>query len=180
MIDGLRYVPDFLTTADEERLVVEVERLDYQQVVMRGQVARRTVLHFGFDYDYEGWKIHPTTPPPPWLAELRDRCAARLETEAGALEQFLVARYPPGATIGWHRDAPMFGEPVIGVSLGAPCRMRFRRKTSAGFDTEELLLEPRSMYVLAGAARSKWQHSIPAVKGLRWSISMRTVRRRAA
>lgn len=178
MIDGLRYQRDFLSPDDEQQLIAEVERLEYQQVVMRGQPARRTVLHFGFDYDYEGWKIHPTTPPPPWLAALRDRCAALLEMEAEALEQFLVARYPPGATIGWHRDAPMFGEPVIGVSLGSPCRMRFRKKTNAGFETDELAIEPRSLYVLAGAARTKWQHSIPAVKGLRWSITMRTIRRR--
>jgi alkylated DNA repair dioxygenase AlkB len=145
---------------------------------MHGVVARRTVIHFGFDYDYEGWSIRETDPPPPLLAALRDRAAEVAGVDAASLEQFLVARYPPGATIGWHRDAPMFGSPVIGVSLGAACRMRFRRKVGDGFETDVQVLEPRSLYILSGAARSVWQHHIPATKGLRYSITMRTVVRR--
>jgi alkylated DNA repair dioxygenase AlkB len=141
-------------------------------------VARRTVIHFGFDYDYEGWSIHETDPPPPFLIDLRDRAAAVANIDPLSLEQFLIARYPPGATIGWHRDAPMFGSPVIGISLGAAARMRFRRKTEDGFETDVKLLAPRSLYILTGAARTVWQHHIPAARELRYSISMRTVVRR--
>ena len=35
--------------------------------------------------------------------------------------QILISRYPPGSTIGWHRDAPMFG-PSGYVLAGAPGR----------------------------------------------------------
>jgi alkylated DNA repair dioxygenase AlkB len=178
MPEGLIYQPEFVTAEEESALIAEVEELDYRQVVMRGQVARRTVVHFGYDYDYEGWKIFPTTAPPPWLRALADRAAAFADVAPESLEQFLIACYPPGATIGWHRDAPMFGSPVLGLSLGAPCTMRFRRKTAEGYETEKLALAPRSLYVLGGAARTQWQHSIPAVKALRWSISMRTLRQR--
>jgi len=146
---------------------------------MRGQVARRTVIHFGWDYDYEGWKVHPTTPPSPLLSELRDRCAAAAEVPPESLEQFLVARYPPGATIGWHRDAPMFGSPVVGVSLLSACVMKFRRKVEETFEVFPQSLVPRSLYLLGGAARTQWQHSIPPTKALRYSITMRTLRRTA-
>jgi DNA oxidative demethylase len=146
---------------------------------MRGQVARRTVLHFGWDYDYDGWTIHPTTPAPPWLTALRDRCAEAGGIDPAALEQFLIARYPPGATIGWHRDAPMFGAPVAGVSLAGSCTMKFRRKVGDDFEVWKQPLDPRSLYFLAGDARSKWQHSIPPAKELRYSITMRTLRRKA-
>ena len=173
---GLVYVREFLTADEERSIVSEVEQLDFRQVIMRGQVARRTVLHFGWDYDYDGWEIHPTTPPPPWLAELRDRCARAAEIDPATLEQFLIARYPPGATIGWHRDAPMFGTPVVGVSLLSACAMKFRRKRGDGFEVWPQLLEPRSLYVLGGDARSQWQHSIPPTKHLRYSITMRTLR----
>jgi alkylated DNA repair dioxygenase AlkB len=172
---GFTYVDDFLTADQEQAVIAEVERLPFHEVRMHGVVARRTVIHFGFDYDYEGWSIRETDPPPPFLVELRDRAAAIANIDPLVLEQFLIARYPLGATIGWHRDAPMFGSPVIGISLGAAARMRFRRKTADGFETDVQLLQPRSLYILAGAARTVWQHHIPAAKELRYSISMRTV-----
>jgi alkylated DNA repair dioxygenase AlkB len=176
--DGLRYRADFLTEEEERGLVGFIETLPFREVRMHGVVARRTVVHFGYDYDYSGWKIEPADPPPPYLRFLIERAAAEAGVAPGSLEQFLIARYPPGASIGWHRDAPMFGSPVIGVSLLGPCRMRFRRKNGDGFDTFELRLEPRSLYILDGAARLQWQHHIPPAKELRYSVSIRSVRNR--
>jgi alkylated DNA repair dioxygenase AlkB len=176
---GLTYREDFLTIDEERALVEEIENYAFHEVRMRGQVARRTVIHFGWDYDYDGWKVHPTTPPPPPLRALADRCADVAGVARESLEQFLVARYPPGATIGWHRDAPMFGTPVVGVSLGSPCTMKLRRAQGEGFEQYVQLLEPRSLYILDAAARTQWQHSIPPTKQLRYSITMRTLRRKA-
>ncbi|HEX8252170.1 MAG TPA: alpha-ketoglutarate-dependent dioxygenase AlkB [Thermoanaerobaculia bacterium] len=176
--EGLVYVDDFLGEDEERALLAEIEAYPFHEVRMRGQVARRTVIHFGWDYDYDGWKIHPATPPSPALRALADRCAEVADVAPESLEQFLVARYPSGATIGWHRDAPMFGSPVIGISLGSPCTMKFRRALGEGFEVFSQLLAPRSLYILGGAARTQWQHSIPPTKALRYSISMRTLRRR--
>jgi alkylated DNA repair protein (DNA oxidative demethylase) len=175
--EGLVYRADLLAVEEERELLAEIEAYPFHEVRMRGQVARRTVIHFGWDYDYEGWKIHPTTPPSQRLRALADRCAAEAGIAPDALQQFLVARYPPGATIGWHRDAPMFGSPVIGVSLLSPCTMKFRRKVAEEYEVVKQVLEPRSMYILGGAVRSRWQHSIPPTKALRYSISMRTLSR---
>ena len=175
--DGLKYVPGFLTEEDEAALIDAVQTLPFHEARMHGVVARRTVVHFGWDYDYSGWQIHPTDPPPSWLETLRDRAAAVTRADPAELEQFLIARYPPGATIGWHRDAPMFGTPVIGLSLLSECRMRFRRGKPHAYETFVQLLEPRSLYILDGEARRVWQHHIPATKSLRYSITMRTVRR---
>ena len=176
MPPGFVYLPDFLTPEEERLLLAEVEAYPFHEVRMRGQVARRTVIHFGWDYDYEGWKIEPTTPPSTRLRELADRCAHAAGIAAESLQQFLVARYPPGATIGWHRDAPMFGSPVIGISLHAPCTMKFRRKTGETWTIEKQELAPRSLYLIDGEARTQWQHSIPPIRELRYSISMRTLR----
>ena len=101
-----------------------------------------------------------------------------MERDPADLVQILVSRYPAGAGIGWHRDAPMFGSKIAGVSLRAPCRMRFQRTLKAtGRETAELELAPRSAYLLSGKARWSWQHSIPAAKELRYSVTFRTLKR---
>jgi alkylated DNA repair protein (DNA oxidative demethylase) len=98
--------------------------------------------------------------------------------DSSDLVQALVSRYPPGAGIGWHRDAPMFGSKVIGISLLTPCRMRFQRRARDTRLVYALELEPRSGYVLAGSARWAWQHSIPPTKALRYSFTFRSLRLR--
>ena len=42
---------------------------------------------------------------------------------------------------------------------------------------EDDLPSPRSVYALTGAARWSWQHSIPATKDLRYSVTFRTLKR---
>lgn len=174
---GFRYEPDFVSEAEERELVQRLERLPFHEVRMRGVAAKRTVVHFGWDYGYESWTIQPTTPVPAFLAPVRTRAAALAGVSRAELEQALVARYPPGAGIGWHRDAPMFGPVVVAISLLAPCVLRFRRGPDARRGVLKFSIAPRSAYVLSGAARSAWQHSIPPVAALRYSVSFRTVRR---
>ena len=87
----------------------------------------------------------------------------------------MVTEYEPGAPIGWHRDRPQF-EDVIGISLASPCTFRFRRKKGAGWERASFIAEPRSAYLLRGPARTEWQHSIPPVEALRYSITFRTLR----
>lgn len=72
----------------------------------------------------------------------------------------------------------MFGT-VIGVSLRAPCRFRRQRGKGAARETRTLLLEPRSAYVLDGGTRWQWQHSIPPMTALRYSVTFRTLRESA-
>jgi alkylated DNA repair dioxygenase AlkB len=174
--EGLLYQPELVNRAEEAKLVEHVEALDFREVVMRGQAARRTVRHFGYEYGYESWKLVSGDPIPEWLSGIRDRAARLAGTDPDRLVQALITRYPPGAGIGWHRDAPAFGSKVIGVSLASSCRMRFQRRTEDVRYLHELTLEPRSGYVLSGPARATWQHSIPATEDLRYSITFRTLR----
>ncbi len=175
--EGLAYEAEFITEAEERRLLASIDEIEFREVTMRGQTARRTVRHFGYDYDYESWgALAPAEPLPSSLVWLRDRCARFAHVPPEALVQTLVSRYPPGAPIGWHRDAPMFGAKVVGVSLLSSCRMRFQRRIAGARRVYELELAPRSAYVLGGEARSAWQHSITPVKTLRYSITFRTLK----
>jgi len=175
--EGLVYREDFVTDDEEAGLLDLLATLDFQSVEMRGQVARRTVRHFGLDYEYESGELVPADPLPEEMTWLRDRCAALMERAPEDLVQVLVSRYPAGAGIGWHRDAPMFGSRIAGVSLLAPCRMRFQRTVGGVRSTAAVELAPRSAYLLTGKARWSWQHSIPATKALRYSITFRTLKR---
>jgi DNA oxidative demethylase len=175
--EGLEYRPDFVTVEEERQLLGVLEALELHTIEMRGQVARRTVRHFGLDYAYDSGELVATDPLPDSLAWLRDRCAALMERDPADLVQILVSRYPEGAGIGWHRDAPMFGSRIAGVSLLAPCRMRFQRTVGGVRSTAAIELAPRSAYLLSGKARWSWQHSIPATKALRYSITFRTLKR---
>jgi alkylated DNA repair dioxygenase AlkB len=145
---------------------------------MRGVTARRRVVHFGWDYGYDAWTLTPAAPLPAALEPLRTQAAGLAGCAPAALEQVLVAQYPAGAGIGWHRDAPMFGPVVVGFSFGAAVVMRFRRRTPEGSTIYRQPLAPGSAYVLAGAARATWQHGIASTPGLRWSVTFRTLRRR--
>ena len=173
---GLVYQPEFITEAEERQVLGVLEPMELHTITMHGRTARRTVRHFGLDYGYESWKLVPTDPLPGELAWLRERAAALARLDPDQFAQILVSRYPPGSTIGWHRDAPLFGPKVVGVSLAAVCRMRFQRGKGERRQVAEVTLEPRSAYVLSGAARYLWQHSIPPTRALRYSITFRTLR----
>jgi len=172
---GLQLEAQWLSRDAEAELVDRLSRLSFVDVVMRGQIARRKVLHFGIDYGYDSRAIRETTPVPEWLLPLRERAAVLADVSAEALVEVLLSYYSAGAGIGWHRDAPMFGR-VVGVSLLGECTMQLRKRTATGFDRYELPLPPRSAYLLSGGVRWTWQHRIPAVKVARYSITFRTLR----
>jgi alkylated DNA repair dioxygenase AlkB len=173
--DGFSYAAAFLSGAEHASLLSHLRALRLEPVVMRGVASLRRAAHFGWDYNYDGWTISPTTPFPPFLTDLVVRAAAFAGAPADAFEAALVNFYPSGAGIGWHRDAPMFGSPVIGVSVGAGCPMKFRRKTQSGYDVFQQWLEPGSIYAITGEARSVWQHGIAAAPEDRYSVTFRTL-----
>jgi alkylated DNA repair dioxygenase AlkB len=174
---GLDYRADLITAEEEHDALAFVDALDFQTVEMRGQIAKRTVMQFGLRYEFGTWELEETAPLPAELEGIRAKAAGLAGVAPGVLEQTLVSRYPEGAGIGWHRDAPAFGE-VVGVSLLSGCRMRFQRGKGAERETFALELEPRSGYLLSGSVRWAWQHSIPAAKSLRYSLTFRTLKRK--
>jgi alkylated DNA repair dioxygenase AlkB len=175
--EGLIYEPALFDDDEERRLLDRLAQLDFEEIRMHGVVAKRTAKHYGFDYDYERREaLTDAEPVPDWLEHARAKAAQLAGVEPAALVEALVQRYPAGSQIGWHRDAPMFGT-VVGVSLLSAARMRLRRGSTGAWETAELVLEPRSGYVLAGEARWKWQHHVPPTQAERYSITFRTLRK---
>lgn len=174
---GFAYQPDFLSKADEEALVGEIERLPLEQAEYKGFLANRRIVSYGGRYDYSAQRLQPGAPIAPFLHPLRAKAAAWVGCSAEDFTHALIAQYPPGSQLGWHRDVPDF-ELVVGISLVGPCRLRFRRYPPRSREKSIALeIEPRSIYRLQGEARWDWQHSVSPVPALRYSITFRTLRK---
>lgn len=176
---GFQYRPDFITPGDEAALAAAIGGVTFADFEMRGVIARRRVAFFGESYDRAA-----AGPLPSFLLPLRDAVACWARVEPTAFAMALINEYRPGSPIGWHRDAPQY-DIVAGISLLAPCRMKFRRYVRPGTKsptprhaTHEIVLEPRSAYLMTGDARAAYEHHIPAVTELRYSVTFRTLRAR--
>jgi alkylated DNA repair protein (DNA oxidative demethylase) len=175
---GLVYRAGIVSEAEEQRLLTRFAELRFEEIRMKGVVARRTAVRYGLGYDYDRRiPIEGAAPIPDWLEPVRERSAELAGIRSEELVQVLVQRYPEGAPIGWHRDSPAY-EIVAGISLLGAARLRLRRGPSGERVGYELTLEPRSGYVLAGESRWKWEHHIPPAKSLRYSITLRSLRAR--
>ncbi|HEV2530234.1 alpha-ketoglutarate-dependent dioxygenase AlkB [Phenylobacterium sp.] len=172
---GMVYRPEFVTTAEERDLAAWLETLPFKPFLFQGFEGRRQVVSFGWHYDFSRSHLLKADDVPSQLEPLRVRAAGLAGHKPEDLQQVLINKYEPGAPIGWHRDRPVFAE-VVGVSLMAPCTFRLRKRTATGFERLTLRLAPRSAYLLAGPARTEWEHSIPPVAELRYSITFRNFR----
>jgi alkylated DNA repair dioxygenase AlkB len=171
--EGFLYQPDFLRADEESDLLRTITHEPFEAMDYHGFKALRRTVEFGFEYDFGSHKATPTRAFPDYILPVRDRAAAFAGIDSADLVEGMVIEYPPGAPIGWHRDAPQFGT-VIGISLGHEARMRFRPYKKEG-KLLSVTLEPRSIYVLRASVRWQWQHSIPPVEELRYSITFRTL-----
>lgn len=174
LIDGLQYRDDFITPTEHDRLVTELEGLNLAPFRFHGWLGSRKTQTFGWRYDFDDASFAPAEPIPQWLQPLRAKAAAFAGFAPEDFAHALLARYDPGAGIGWHRDRPQF-EQVFGISLGAPATMRFRQRTAGGFRRTTVDLEPRSAYLLSGEVRREWEHSIAPGDTLRFSITFRSL-----
>lgn len=172
---GFRYHPDLLGEDEERRLVQHFAALNFVPFEFHGFLGKRRVVPFGWRYNFGGGGLQKTDDIPAFLIPVRERAATAFGLDPTALRQMLVTEYAAGAAIGWHKDRSVFGD-VIGVSLASSCTFRFRKKAGAKWDRHSLTLKPRSAYLLQGVARTEWEHSIPAVTQLRYSITFRSLR----
>ena len=172
--DGLRYAADFIPEAIERDLIDHVAALSLQPFQFGQYEGKRRVASFGWRYDYSQRRLSPAEPIPDWLAPLIEQIEAFGGPET-RIDQVLCTKYEAGVGIGWHRDKPHFGR-IFGLSLGASCRLRFRRQAGDTWERRALDIAPRSVYAMSGPSRFEWEHSIPAVDALRYSITLRTLK----
>jgi alkylated DNA repair dioxygenase AlkB len=173
--EGFSYEEEILTAEEERSLVQAVAGLPLKAFELQGFKGKRRVVLFGLHYDFNTRGLGSAEAIPEFMLPLREKAAGFADVSPEALQHVLVTEYAPGAAIGWHRDRPEFGI-IIGVSLVAPCHFRLRRKIApAKWKRASLIAQPRSIYLMQGPARHEWQHSIPPVDSLRYSVTFRTL-----
>ena len=172
---GFRYRPDIISPEEERSLLDELKSLQFKEFEFHGYLGKRRVVAYGWKYDFNERVLHPGEDIPRFLLPVRDAAAAFADIPADQLQQVLVTEYSAGAGIGWHRDKAVFGD-VIGISLLSSCVFRLRRKVGNAWERASITAEPRSAYLLRGASRTEWEHSIPEVDTLRYSLTFRNFR----
>ena len=173
--DGFRYEPEVIDAVAEAALLEQVRALPFREFEFQGYTAKRRVVSFGWHYDFKARHLEKADDMPPFLLGLREHAARFARMQPSDLQHVLVMEYGPGAAIGWHRDKSVFGQ-VVGISLLSPCTFRLRLAVGTDWKRVSLTAEPRSAYLLSGPARDEWEHSIPAVEELRYSVTFRNLR----
>jgi alkylated DNA repair dioxygenase AlkB len=173
--EGFRYQPEFLSEAAERYLLERVRVLAFREFEFHGFLGKRRIVSFGWRYDFNGGGLQKTDDMPDFLFVAREKAARFAALPTSELQQVLITEYRSGAAIGWHKDRSVFGE-VVGISLLSSCLFRLRRRSGAGWERTSLRLSPRSAYLLSGPARTQWEHSIPAVDELRYSLTFRNLK----
>ena len=174
LLAGLDYREDLITAAEQAELLDRLRALDLAPFRFHGWTGNRKTQSFGWRYDFDDASFTAAEPLPDWLLPLRAKAAALAGAEPDDFVHVLLARYDPGAGIGWHRDRSVFDR-VVGVSLNTAAKLRFRRRRPGGFDRFALDVAPLSAYLLSGEARHEWEHSIAPGDQLRFSITLRTL-----
>jgi alkylated DNA repair dioxygenase AlkB len=171
---GFKYQANIISQDEERVLLHSIKDLPFRQFEFQGFTAKRRVVSFGWRYDFNGGGLTKTEDLPDFLQAVRTSAERFADIPPGSLQQVLITEYSPGAAIGWHKDRSVFGD-VLGISLLSPCVFRLRLKKGTRWERRNLTAAPRSIYLLRGPARTEWEHSIPAVEKLRYSITFRNV-----
>jgi alkylated DNA repair dioxygenase AlkB len=178
--EGFEYYPDFISVQEESDLLNFISGIELQTFVFQGYTAKRKISSFGLNYSFDSRKVSEGEPIPSEFRSLIDKAAGCAQVPPDAFEEALITEYPEGAVINWHRDAPPF-DIITGISLLSDCRFRLRPQDKALQTRNSIIaftVKRRSLYIMKGPARSEWQHSIAAVKEKRYSITLRTMRKR--
>lgn len=159
IIPGLIYVANYLSPREQTQFLNTID----QQIWLTD--LKRRVQHYGYRYDYKTRSIDPAMylgALPAWIAPLAERLYA--DTYIAVVpDQVIINEYQPGQGIADHVDClPCFGDTILSITLGSACVMNYthiRTKTVV-----PVLLEPGSLIVMDGEARTLWKHGIPARK----------------
>jgi alkylated DNA repair dioxygenase AlkB len=178
---GFEYVTDFLERTEEDSLLKEIAGIELHTFNFHGYEAKRRVASFGFDYSFDKRSIAEGKEIPTAFRELIEKVSGQTGIHSGEFKELLVTEYPQGSVINWHRDAFPF-DIIVGISLASDCTFRLRPHSKESRTRTSVISFPvkrRSLYVIQGPSRTDWEHSISPVPAVRYSVTLRTLKKTA-
>jgi alkylated DNA repair dioxygenase AlkB len=143
---GFRLIPGFL--GEDEQRVVE----------------RWILENFEWDKRHQGSlppsEQYPDDGPVPEWADVLGRRMAVMGIFPSRPDHVLLRRYERGAGCVPHIDRAVYGPVIAGLTLGSSRTLHLTRPRRRA--RLEALLLPGDLYVMRGAARYRWRHSIPS------------------
>lgn len=182
-VPGLALLPNFIEPAEERSILSFLN--DASKCTWRTDLSRRT-MHFGGTYCLMPSKTNLPTkakpeilqaPPMPkeleWLVQRM--VEAHVFPDGQRPQYCIVNEYTDNLGISAHTENFQFGEPVVGLSLLSTCPIRFHELTEP-FDGSvrsgkagkaektgrkvDVNMPGRSLLVMRGESRWRWQHEI--------------------
>ena len=159
---GLLYFPNFIPNDLYDKVVDFLNQSNDWQCVGIPEQSRK-VLQYGFEYKYRSAQTDiKINPIPAVIDELRTLIKSINNVpEEMPFNQCIINRYLPGQGIAPHVDSPQFEDYICCFTLGSGGTMVFQHPQHGKF---ELFVEPRSVYLMSGAARYEWKHSMSGKK----------------
>jgi alkylated DNA repair dioxygenase AlkB len=158
-IEGLLYIPDFISASEEQNLIHSVDQNPWLNDL------KRRVQHYGYKYDYKARRVGAESflgPLPEWVAPFAHKLHAN-KFFPSIPDQAIVNEYQPGQGISAHIDCvPCFEGVIASLSLCSGATMQLANPRHG--IKHDLYLQPRSLILLSGEARYQWTHAIPARK----------------
>ena len=176
--EGFSYYPAFISVAEEMQLLDAISKFQLHTFHFQGYEAKRKVASFGHDWSFETRTLSKGKEIPGVFDPLIEKIVTQISLKKEDIGELLITEYPVGAVINWHRDAPPF-DLIAGISLHTDCTFRLRPFEKAKQNRNSIIAIPvkrRSLYIMQGESRTKWQHSIAPVKEVRYSITLRKLK----
>jgi alkylated DNA repair dioxygenase AlkB len=143
---GLAYEAAFIERDEERALIDVIAALPLREARYKEYTARRRVYAFGSRFDFDAYQLKPQP-------------IGVLPAPLQSLRERLAA---------WSGVAP---DDFVHVMVA-----EYTPGTPLGWHRDAPDYELIAGVSLGSAARLRWQHSVPAVTALRYSVTMRTVR----
>ena len=150
-VPGLTLKTDYISESEETDLLAALEHGPWEND------WRRRIQQYGVGYSDSGGKPSWIRDFPDWLRTLAERVGKDSRMERFP-ENCVINEYIPPFGIAPHRDYPAFGQNISCVSLGSDIILDF--VSSDRTQRVPVFVPTRSLWTIAGAARSKWLHGI--------------------
>lgn len=176
-IDGLEYYPEYLPEAEEEALVRKIDSHSFSTVLQRRQQFYGKVY---FHTKSDNRALQPCGEASSHPLEVFEKIIERLVKDGffgsdpeKEPNQVLVNEYTGNIGIRSHfEDVFSFGEVIVTVSLNDPIWITLKNPLHHLNSCPNIkkytrvLLQPRSVFVMAKEARYDWRHGITKTKNM--------------